>query len=208
VLESYRAHVAERAALGIPPLPLTAQQTQALVGLLKSPPAGEEANLLELITYRVPAGVDDAAKVKAEFLARVAKGEESCALVSKEKATELLGTMLGRLQRQALDRPARRPDWHDCRSRPQEDAAGVRFLPRRQGTGRPGQRQCQVRDAELGRWRVVHLAATGARVAEADCLQGDRRNQHRRPVAGARRLVTPGHSAARAGHAQECASGD
>jgi aconitate hydratase 2/2-methylisocitrate dehydratase len=95
VLESYRAHVAERAALGIPPLPLTAQQTQALVGLLKSPPAGEEANLLELITYRVPAGVDDAAKVKAEFLARVAKGEESCALVSKEKATELLGTMLG-----------------------------------------------------------------------------------------------------------------
>jgi aconitate hydratase 2 / 2-methylisocitrate dehydratase len=48
-----------------------------------------------LITYRVPAGVDDAAKVKAEFLAKVAKGEEACALISKEKATELLGTMLG-----------------------------------------------------------------------------------------------------------------
>jgi aconitate hydratase 2/2-methylisocitrate dehydratase len=95
VLESYRAHVAERAALGIPPLPLTAKQTQDLVGLLKNPPPGEEETLLELITYRVPAGVDDAAKVKAEFLARVAKGEESCTLVSKEKATELLGTMLG-----------------------------------------------------------------------------------------------------------------
>jgi hypothetical protein len=95
VLESYRAHVAERAALGIPPLPLTAKQTEELVGLLKNPPQGEEENLVELITYRVPAGVDDAAKVKAEFLARVAKGEESCALVSKEKATELLGTMLG-----------------------------------------------------------------------------------------------------------------
>ncbi|MCP5228609.1 bifunctional aconitate hydratase 2/2-methylisocitrate dehydratase [Accumulibacter sp.] len=95
MLESYRAHVAERAALGIPPLPLTAQQTGELVGLLKNPPQGEGESLVELLTYRVPAGVDDAAKVKAEFLARVAKGEESCALISKEKATELLGTMLG-----------------------------------------------------------------------------------------------------------------
>jgi len=95
VLEAYRAHVAERAALGIPPLPLSKQQTTELVGLLKNPPKGEEAALVELITYRVPAGVDDAAKVKAEFLAKVAKGEESCALISKEKATELLGTMLG-----------------------------------------------------------------------------------------------------------------
>ncbi len=95
MLESYRAHVAERAALGIPPLPLTAKQTQDLVALLREPPSGEEAILLELITYRVPAGVDDAAKVKAEFLAAVANGEASCALVSREKATELLGTMLG-----------------------------------------------------------------------------------------------------------------
>ena len=95
MLESYRAHVAERAALGIPPLPLTARQTEELVGLLKSPPLGEEKNLVDLITYRVPAGVDDAAKVKAEFLARVAKGDETCALISQAKATELLGTMLG-----------------------------------------------------------------------------------------------------------------
>jgi len=95
VLEAYRAHVAERAALGIPALPLSKQQTTELVALLKNPPKGEEAFLVELLTYRVPAGVDDAAKVKAEFLAKVAKGEESCALISKEKATELLGTMLG-----------------------------------------------------------------------------------------------------------------
>jgi len=95
VLEAYRAHVAERAALGIPPLPLSKQQTTELVALLKNPPKGEEATLVELITYRVPAGVDDAAKVKAEFLAKVAKGEEACALISKVKATELLGTMLG-----------------------------------------------------------------------------------------------------------------
>ena len=95
MLESYRSHVAERAALGIPPLPLTAKQTAELVELLKTPPAGEEQALIELITYRGPAGVDDAAKVKAEFLAKVVKGEVSCALISKVKAAELLGTMLG-----------------------------------------------------------------------------------------------------------------
>lgn len=95
MLEAYRAHVAERAALGIPPLPLSKQQTEDLVGLLKNPPKGEEAFLVELITYRVPAGVDDAAKVKAEFLAKIAKGEEKVALITRAKATELLGTMLG-----------------------------------------------------------------------------------------------------------------
>ena len=95
MLEAYRAHVAERAALGIPPLPLSKQQTAELVALLQNPPAGEEAFLVELLTHRVPAGVDDAAKVKAEFLAAVAKGSEKCALVSRAKATELLGTMLG-----------------------------------------------------------------------------------------------------------------
>ena len=95
MLEAYRQHVAERAALGIPPLPLSAKQTEELIGLLRSPPAGEETVLVDLITHRVPAGVDDAAKVKAAFLAKVASGEEACALISRVKATELLGTMLG-----------------------------------------------------------------------------------------------------------------
>lgn len=95
MLEAYRQHVAERAALGIPPLPLTADQTQELVALLKAPPKGEEEALLELITHRVPAGVDDAAKVKAAFLSAIASGEETCPLIDKVKATELLGTMLG-----------------------------------------------------------------------------------------------------------------
>ncbi|MGC2854797.1 bifunctional aconitate hydratase 2/2-methylisocitrate dehydratase [Novispirillum sp. DQ9] len=95
MLEAYRQHVAERAALGIPPLPLTAAQTQELVALLKSPPKGEEEALVDLITHRVPAGVDDAAKVKAEFLASIAHGELTCPLIGKVKATELLGTMLG-----------------------------------------------------------------------------------------------------------------
>ncbi|MDP2368318.1 bifunctional aconitate hydratase 2/2-methylisocitrate dehydratase [Rhodoferax sp.] len=95
MLQAYRAHVAERAALGIPPLPLTAKQTSELIELLKAPPAGEEQVLVELITHRVPAGVDDAAKVKASYLAAVAHGSEKCLLLSREKATELLGTMLG-----------------------------------------------------------------------------------------------------------------
>ena len=95
MLQAYRQHVAERAALGIPPLPLTAQQTADLIELLKSPPKGEEQVLLDLITHRVPAGVDDAAKVKASYLAAVALGSEKCPLISRAKATELLGTMLG-----------------------------------------------------------------------------------------------------------------
>jgi len=95
MLEAYRQHVAERAALGIPPLPLTAKQVEQLVELLKNPPAGEEQTLVELITHRVPPGVDDAAKVKASFLAAVAEGDVASPLVSRELATQLLGTMLG-----------------------------------------------------------------------------------------------------------------
>ncbi|MBP2291576.1 bifunctional aconitate hydratase 2/2-methylisocitrate dehydratase [Azospirillum rugosum] len=95
MLEAYRQHVAERAALGIPPLPLSAKQTGELVDLLLNPPKGEEDFLVDLITHRVPAGVDDAAKVKAGFLASLAKGTESSPLISRVKATELLGTMLG-----------------------------------------------------------------------------------------------------------------
>ena len=99
MLQAYRTHVAERAVLGIPPLPLSSKQTAELIELLKSPQPlstlSEDEALLELITHRVPAGVDDAAKVKASYLAAVAHGSEKCALISRQKATELLGTMLG-----------------------------------------------------------------------------------------------------------------
>ena len=95
MLEAYRQHAAERAALGIPPLALDAKQTADLIELIKNPPAGEEAFLVELLTYRVPPGVDDAAKVKASFLAAVAHGDIKVDLISKAKATELLGTMVG-----------------------------------------------------------------------------------------------------------------
>jgi aconitate hydratase 2/2-methylisocitrate dehydratase len=95
VLEAYRKHVEERAALGVVPKPLDEQQTAALVELLKNPPAGEEEFLLDLLENRIPAGVDQAAYVKAGFLAAIAKGEASSPLVDKARATRLLGTMLG-----------------------------------------------------------------------------------------------------------------
>ncbi|MDE2612165.1 MAG: bifunctional aconitate hydratase 2/2-methylisocitrate dehydratase [Burkholderiales bacterium] len=95
MLAAYRQHAAERNALGIPPLPLDAKQTAELIELLGAPPAGEEPFLLDLLTHRVPPGVDDAAKVKASFLAAVAHGELKVALISRAKATELLGTMVG-----------------------------------------------------------------------------------------------------------------
>ena len=95
MLQAYVDHVAERAALGIPPLPLTAQQTSEVIELMKNATSKDGEFLLNLITYRVPAGVDDAAKVKASYLAAVAHGTEKTLLMSRARATELLGTMLG-----------------------------------------------------------------------------------------------------------------
>ena len=95
MLNAYRQHLAERAALGIPALPLTVQQTAEVIELLKAPPAEEAEFLLDLLVNRVPAGVDDAAKVKASYLAAIAFGSETNALISRARATELLGTMLG-----------------------------------------------------------------------------------------------------------------
>ena len=95
MLDAYRQHAAERAVLGIPPLPLSAQQTAELIELIKQQPPGEADVLLDLLTQRVPPGVDDAAKVKASFLAAVAHGDLAVPLISRQRATELLGTMVG-----------------------------------------------------------------------------------------------------------------
>ncbi|NMP15810.1 bifunctional aconitate hydratase 2/2-methylisocitrate dehydratase [Thalassotalea sp. Y01] len=95
MLQDYRKHVEERAAEGIVPKPLDAEQVAQLVELVKNPPAGEEEFLLDLLTNRVPPGVDDAAYVKAGFLAALAKGEANSPILNAERATELLGTMLG-----------------------------------------------------------------------------------------------------------------
>jgi aconitate hydratase 2/2-methylisocitrate dehydratase len=95
VLESYRQHVADRDAEGLPPLALDANQVADLVKLIKNPPAGEDEFLVDLLVHRVPPGVDQAAYVKAAFLADVAKEKTQCGLISAVRATEILGTMLG-----------------------------------------------------------------------------------------------------------------
>ncbi|MFZ1387845.1 MAG: bifunctional aconitate hydratase 2/2-methylisocitrate dehydratase [Thiolinea sp.] len=95
MLEAYRNHVQERSAEGVPPKALDAAQTAALVELLKNPPAGEEAFLVNLLENRIPAGVDEAAYVKAAFLADVVTGKVQSKLVSQVRAVELLGMMLG-----------------------------------------------------------------------------------------------------------------
>ncbi|MDN3526564.1 bifunctional aconitate hydratase 2/2-methylisocitrate dehydratase [Halomonas sabkhae] len=95
MLEAYRQHVEERARDGVPPKPLNAEQTAALVELLKNPPAGEEELILDLLTNRVPPGVDEAAYVKAAFLTAIAKGEAESPLIDRIHAVKLLGTMQG-----------------------------------------------------------------------------------------------------------------
>ena len=95
MLEAYRKHVEERAAEGIPPKPLNAEQVAGLVELLKNPPTGEETFLLDLISERVPPGVDEAAYVKAGFLSAIAKGEDTSPLIDKDAAVQLLGNMHG-----------------------------------------------------------------------------------------------------------------
>ncbi len=95
MLESYRKHVQERAALNVPPLPLDAEQTAALCDLLKNPPAGEEDFLMELLCDRISPGVDPSSYVKASFLTAISQGETHSPLLSPKKAVELLGTMLG-----------------------------------------------------------------------------------------------------------------
>ena len=95
MLEAHREHVAERAELGVVPKPLSAEQVADLIELLKTPAPGEEAFILDLISNRVPAGVDEAAYVKAGFLSAVARGEATSPLIEKKQAVELLGTMLG-----------------------------------------------------------------------------------------------------------------
>jgi len=95
MLQKYQQHTEERASQGLPPLPLNAEQVAALIELIKNPPKGKEKTLLNLLTHRVPPGVDEAAYVKASFLADVAKGNTHCAMITPTQATVLLSTMLG-----------------------------------------------------------------------------------------------------------------
>ncbi|QUS60596.1 bifunctional aconitate hydratase 2/2-methylisocitrate dehydratase [Synechocystis sp. PCC 7338] len=102
MLQDYRRHATDRQKLGIPPLPLTAEQTTELCELLKNPPEAEKEELLMLLQDRVPPGVDEAAYVKAGFLTAIAKGEVTCPLISSQGAVDLLGTMIGGYNVQSL----------------------------------------------------------------------------------------------------------
>ena len=95
MLEAYRQHIEERTAEDVVPKPLNAEQVNGLVELLRQRPAGEEAFILDLLENRIPAGVDDAAYVKAGFLTALANGDATSPLIDARRATELLGTMLG-----------------------------------------------------------------------------------------------------------------
>ncbi len=163
MLQAYVDHVAERAALGIPPLPLSVRQTSDLIELLKNPATSQADFLLNLITYRVPAGVDDAAKVKASYLAAVAHGTEKCMIISRKKATELLGTMLGGYNIGPLIELLDDAEVGGVAAQAlKKTLADVRPVPRRQGKGRQGQRARQGRAAKLGRRRMVHQPCRSA----------------------------------------------
>ena len=95
MLEAYRTHAAERHLQGIPPKALDPEWTAGLVELLKNPPAGEEDFLVDLISNRVPPGVDEAAYVKASFLTALVNGEASSPLIDRKAAVKLLGNMHG-----------------------------------------------------------------------------------------------------------------
>ena len=91
--EDYLKHLKERQELNLPPLVLNAKQTKVVVdNLIKS---SDDDFYLDLLTHRVPPGVDESAYVKAGFLTSVAKGQQKCVAISQEHATFLLGTMLG-----------------------------------------------------------------------------------------------------------------
>ena len=95
MLVEYRDHVNKRKSQNIPPKPLNADQTSDLVKLLKNPPKGEENFLLDLISNRVPPGVDEAAYVKASFLSAIATAKDHSPIISRELSVKLLGQMLG-----------------------------------------------------------------------------------------------------------------
>ncbi len=190
MLKAYRDHVAERAALGIPPLPLDAKQVAELIELIKNPPAGEEAFLLDLLTYRVPPGVDDAAKVEGlRSSAAVAHGDMKVGLISKAKATELLGTMVGgynvhpliellddaevaAVAADALKKTLLMFDFfNDVADKAKAGNAKAKEV--------------------MQSWADAEWFTSRPEVGQEDHrhrVQGARRNQHRRPVARARRL--------------------
>ena len=180
MLEAYRKHVEERAAQGVVPQPLNAEQTAGLVELLKNPPAGEEEFLLDLITNRVPPGVDEAAYVKAGFLPPSSRAKPP-PLIDKQRAAELLGTMQGgyniatlvellddaELANTAAEQLKHTllmfDAFHDVAERAKKGNAAAKSV---------------LQSWADGEW---FKAAGSPGKADSHRIQGPRRNQHRRP---------------------------
>ncbi len=157
MLQAYRAHIDERTAQGIPPLPLDAQQTADLVELIKNPPAGEENYLLELLTQHVPAGVDDAAYVKAGFLAAITLGEATAADRQGQRDGDSRNHARW-LQHSAADRlPRRRRNRRRGGRSAIHYPAGVRRVSRCGGKVRGRQRSCPTGAGVLGQRGLVYL---------------------------------------------------
>ena len=95
LLKDYIDHVADRAAKGIPPLPLNAEQTNTVAELLEIAKPSDSEYLLNLLKNRVPPGVDEAAYIKASWLTAIANGEKYCQFINPQSAIEILGTMIG-----------------------------------------------------------------------------------------------------------------
>ena len=95
LLKDYADHVEERASKGIPPLPLNAEQTNCVTKLLEKDSTHDSFDLLDLLTNRVPPGVDEAAYIKASWLTAIVHSEKYCKSINPEKAIEILGTMIG-----------------------------------------------------------------------------------------------------------------
>jgi len=201
MLEAYRHHAQQRAALGIPALPLSAQQTAELIELIKSPPAGEQAFLVELLSHRVPAGVDDAAKVKASYLAAVAFGTETTPLISPKRATELLGTMLGGYNIHPLIELLDHPELGETAAKGLKHTLlmfdAFHDVEEKAKAGNPHAK------AVLQSWAEVYQPPGGSRKPHRDRLQSPGRNQYRRFIARTGCNHAPGYPAARAGDAEK-----
>ncbi|MCK7501430.1 MAG: hypothetical protein MZW92_73690 [Comamonadaceae bacterium] len=208
MLEAYRQHVAERAALGIPPLPLTPQQTADADRAAQEPargrgslPAGPASPTACRRAWTTPP------RSRPRFLAAVAHGDAKSPPDLHGQGHRAAGHHARRLQRPAADRPAGRR-----RGAPPSPPQALKktllmfdyFHDVAEQGRQAGNANAKAGDAVLGRRRVVHLAARRCRKTHhRHRLQGARRDQHRRPVARARRLEPPGHPAARPGHAEE-----
>ena len=208
ILNQYRQHCKERADLKIPPLPLNAQQTAEVVELLKNPPAEQRDELLDLLSNRIPPGVDEAAYIKAGFLSAIASAKVNSECISRAQAIKLLGTMQGGYNISTL------VELLDD-SRVAELAAAelkitlLMFDAFHDVTER-AKKGNKAALSTVQSWAAAEWFTRRQPVPPmhySDRLQGSWRNQHRRSVTGSGCLVTARYSPACAEYVQSAPAG-